>query len=838
MRRILIFLICFLPLIICAQVPNSLLWEQIISQSRGGGGLIYHIDPFAQYAAFYPLSGNTNAAGLLADYSVNQRYGIPSNTVTITPISTDSLGRVTYAQYMSGYSGTKDYWSIPGTNVIANGSGIITAVTYICWFNLTSTNGATENPDAGLLIKGSATLTKEWNGLRFTNVTRSGPNLLWTSGSNAGVSGSFIGPVATNSWHYVAGCIVTNASPKSPIFYDGVVHASTSANAATAFLQTTLFCLGREVNNICYFHGYLYGTRIYTNCVFSMTDFTNDMAWSNPLTNTLAGYTYTSAVPCPTLWFKVANNTTNYPPYITAGGLTPSTQIQWTNPGGLVTNTMTPPYTFFNNGSGPYTLWVSDWNKVTGMSFSQDISRAFLTSINFPNMTSTGLSSIAFANCSTTNLNWNISILTNAVIVNLNYAFAGLSSQTSAFPAITNLVNVTSMVGTYSGCNVYATWPLTNCNLMFNVTNFADCFDGMSNITGSVGDWAWRTNIMAFGSYNSGLHYTNRPGCLTGNVSSLISLRLDNSGMSKGDVDQVLSDLDTSGATNGTLRLDKGGTWENRWNARPSAAGLVSMTNLINKTWTVNVQSNSSGFDFMNTTGGDYDIVASNYFYLAGPIIPTNITAFSVSCWHKQDPSHKHLFESIFSQCTPYNGVSTPSYFMCFVRAAQIGYADHTYNYPSGVNLTYSTTNWNMLTWVISNTTKLNIYSNGYITGTANVTILPIGVATNATMGALLNIGTVGRLALYGLNGVIDDLAIWTNALTATEVSNLYALGVSSPLLDPVSMTNSSPYNNGGLLALWRFDDATGTNAADSAGTNTAYLVGNQHWTNGIVPAP
>jgi hypothetical protein len=124
---------------------------------------------------------------------------------------------------------------------------------------------------------------------------------------------------------------------------------------------------------------------------------------------------------------------------------------------------------------------------------------------------------------------------------------------------------------------------------MVNCTTFHDCFRFCSNLTGSVGNWTpWRTNIVDFDCYNSHLDYTNRPGCFAANVKTNgFTMRWDNCSLPQDDVSQILIDLDTSGATNGTINV--GGTAVGVSNQAANAAGYVAVTNLRAKTWTVTV---------------------------------------------------------------------------------------------------------------------------------------------------------------------------------------------------------------------------------------------------------
>jgi hypothetical protein len=66
---------------------------------------------------------------------------------------------------------------------------------------------------------------------------------------------------------------------------------------------------------------------------------------------------------------------------------------------------------------------------------------------------------------------------------------------------------------------------------------------------------------------------------------------------------------------------------------------------------------------------------------------------------------------------------------------------------------------------------------------------------------------------------LMDDMAEWTRALSSTEIA-----GLAAGTTDPATLTTS-------LKALWRFEEGTGTSAADSSGNgNTGTLSGTATW--------
>jgi concanavalin A-like lectin/glucanase superfamily protein len=82
----------------------------------------------------------------------------------------------------------------------------------------------------------------------------------------------------------------------------------------------------------------------------------------------------------------------------------------------------------------------------------------------------------------------------------------------------------------------------------------------------------------------------------------------------------------------------------------------------------------------------------------------------------------------------------------------------------------------------------------------------------------------------------------WNSALVANGTHTISAQAQDNAgnlsSMSSVSVTVSNPALtfSSGLVGYWKFDDATGTTAADSSGNgNTGTLVGGVSWTNGIV---
>jgi len=106
--------------------------------------------------------------------------------------------------------------------------------------------------------------------------------------------------------------------------------------------------------------------------------------------------------------------------------------------------------------------------------------------------------------------------------------------------------------------------------------------------------------------------------------------------------------------------------------------------------------------------------------------------------------------------------------------------------------------------------TTVRLYMDGTEVSTA---------ALSGTMSAPTNTTYIGRHPTFGFSvtGEIDDARIYDRSLTSGEVSEIYNSGTGTP----------NDVAAGGLVGWWKFDENTGTTAADSSGNgNTGTLSG------------
>ena len=119
--------------------------------------------------------------------------------------------------------------------------------------------------------------------------------------------------------------------------------------------------------------------------------------------------------------------------------------------------------------------------------------------------------------------------------------------------------------------------------------------------------------------------------------------------------------------------------------------------------------------------------------------------------------------------------------------------------------------------WVLTrNGSTLTLYRDGVL----------VGQRTDLPATALADIsgwiGTQSNGAAYPLTGRIDEVALYTSALTGDQVANHYAAGENAPA--PFATPSQPPYSDvvsftSGLTNYWRLGETSGTVAKDAQGT-------------------
>ncbi len=148
----------------------------------------------------------------------------------------------------------------------------------------------------------------------------------------------------------------------------------------------------------------------------------------------------------------------------------------------------------------------------------------------------------------------------------------------------------------------------------------------------------------------------------------------------------------------------------------------------------------------------------------------------------------------------------------------------------------YRDGNWHHFAYVVnpgSNTQKL--YADG-VEVDADVQSAAIVYSTQGTNTFIGKHGNGG--STYDFTGTLDDIRIYSRALSGSEIVSMYNAGNATAISAPLTFTQSatatgSEEKGQGPAAYWSFDEGTGTTAQDStAGNNDGTLTNGPVWKN------
>ena len=167
---------------------------------------------------------------------------------------------------------------------------------------------------------------------------------------------------------------------------------------------------------------------------------------------------------------------------------------------------------------------------------------------------------------------------------NLSWAFGKGSSYSTMFTATESITARESLFFSFTknllsvfNCNTnQLTGSIPSLSANTALTQFY-CYSNL--LTGSIPSLSANTALNTFYCYSNQI-----TGFSGGTVSNTLGdFRAQNNLLTQSAVDAILAAFDAAGRNSGTRTLNLGGTG----NAAPSAAGLVSKSNLVAKGWTV-----------------------------------------------------------------------------------------------------------------------------------------------------------------------------------------------------------------------------------------------------------
>lgn len=228
---------------------------------------------------------------------------------------------------------------------------------------------------------------------------------------------------------------------------------------------------------------------------------------------------------------------------------------------------------------------MTSFNCSTGLSNVTNLSRTWydcsaLTS--FPLITLPASNTFLLATWSGCSGLTSFPLLNTSYVISAEFAWRLLTSLTS-FPAL-DLSNVTSFSHTWYQCSSLTSFPLIDTSNGSTLTsawmrcNSLTSFPSLNFSSGTNFKWTWR-------ECNS---LTTFPANMFDSTGTLASNAFDRSwwscALTAQSIENILTSLDTNGASNITLGIDAGtsaaySTW--------STAAQTALTNLTNKGWTV-----------------------------------------------------------------------------------------------------------------------------------------------------------------------------------------------------------------------------------------------------------
>jgi len=157
------------------------------------------------------------------------------------------------------------------------------------------------------------------------------------------------------------------------------------------------------------------------------------------------------------------------------------------------------------------------------------------------------------------------------------------------------------------------------------------------------------------------------------------------------------------------------------------------------------------------------------------------------------------------------------AYFMSVTSTnGTINVTSNNNNYANSASSAITNNKWNHVCAVRLDSGTASLYANGVLSGTPNQT------NTIVTSAFTTAIGTRGNAPAFYFKGNIDDVRLYSRALSASEITQLYNLGAAKV------NTSQNPAGtiSSGLVGWWTFDGKNLiNNVVDSSGTgNTGYF--------------
>lgn len=206
----------------------------------------------------------------------------------------------------------------------------------------------------------------------------------------------------------------------------------------------------------------------------------------------------------------------------------------------------------------------------------------------------------------------------------------------------------------------------------------------------------------------------------------------------------------------------------------------------------------------------------NSQYVVAGGTYPTGTSPRTLCAWVKSDDT---TFEGNADHVINYGTANTNQSFGFMIHTGNqwrfFGFGGSV-DFDTGVSVD---TNWHYHCLTYDGTTVIYYYD------AANVASQP---RTLATTGGSMTFGTRQDLgAANEFNGKIDEVRLYTRALSASEISQLYRMGSVRPNASSATFQQGGTLGSG-LVGHWTFDgqDFTTTVSDKSGGGNGGYVFG------------
>ncbi|KKK87529.1 hypothetical protein LCGC14_2752330, partial [marine sediment metagenome] len=228
----------------------------------------------------------------------------------------------------------------------------------------------------------------------------------------------------------------------------------------------------------------------------------------------------------------------------------------------------------------------------------------------------------------------------------------------------------------------------------------------------------------------------------------------------------------------------------------------IAANNLMNlKDNVVSLGGEASGLNFNAGGGAEYvSIGATNVF--------DGLGALSISVWVKLTTASG--FDNILTQ---HNGFPNSVFFFGLKDGKITAGLNTSGSFEESVTAV-STGVWTHVGWTFDGTNYKYYINGSHLTGEDD---LSSPDTTTGTVDVSLLIGKQQNSSTNDFDGVMDELAIWSRTLTDDDMADLYAAGAGFYINKADNFPTSGTSQGLNQLGNWKFNEATGTLAADSS---------------------